>query len=39
MTKQDFKNLLLNAQLPTWENLFFEKLEKISQVKLKLKAS
>jgi len=36
MTKQQFKEKLANAQSPTWESLILNRLEKISQVKLKI---
>ena len=34
MTKQSFKNALLSASHPTWEGMFFDRLDKISQVRL-----
>ena len=37
MTKLQFKESLANAQEPTWENIFFDKLEKISEVSLRLR--
>lgn len=37
MSKAQFKELLANSQPPTWENIFFDKLEKISEVSLRLR--
>lgn len=37
MTKTQFKNALDNISLPTWESMFFTKLEKISNNSLALK--
>jgi hypothetical protein len=37
MSKKQFKLLLSEAKAPTWENIFFDKLEKISKISLRLK--
>jgi hypothetical protein len=37
MSKSQFKTALENAQHPTWTNSFFDKLEKMSEVNLKIK--
>lgn len=36
MSKSEFKNLLEIAQVPTWESMFFNKLEKISNNSLRI---
>jgi hypothetical protein len=36
MSKSQFKTILDVAQSPTWENVFFDRLEKISEVSLRL---
>jgi len=36
MSKSQFKTILDAAQSPTWENVFFDRLEKISEVSLRL---
>ena len=37
MTKQSFKEALLSATAPTWANSFFDRLEHVSKLKLKMK--
>ena len=38
MTKQQFKVALDNAMVPTWESNFFSRLDRASELKMKLKS-
>jgi hypothetical protein len=37
MSKQQFKEALLSASIPNWENSFFDRLDRMSEIKLKIK--